>query len=216
MRTLVVAVSTAFLLMATAASAVPSVSLTWTGSSGTGGTGGSSIDGSTGDVLTLTIFVSNTTPASGISCAGLSLSWGANLTGGSAAECPHAASSPIGGNGIAGLCTPTGFVPPFLSPFSPGFTSFLPGSSISSFDAGALPPGSTGTVELGAISFTVGASNDIVSVWYVPGLDSVNDGSGGVFFPGASASVNNVPEPATAGLLALGLGALGVIGRRRS
>jgi hypothetical protein len=201
--------------MASAANAVPSVSLVWTGSSGTGATGGSSIDALAGDALTLTIFVSNTVPASGLSFAGVSLAWGGGLTGVSATECPTATSTPMGGNILAGTCTPTGFAPPtFLAPFAPGVVIGVGGAG--SFDAGVAPPSfTTGTLELGAISFTTTGS-DTVSIVYSPGLDSVNDGTGSVFFPGASASVNVVPEPATAGLLALGLGALGVIGRRRS
>jgi hypothetical protein len=69
---------------------------------------------------------------------------------------------------------------------------------------------------LGSIEFTVGATAAVenVSIFYVPAIDSVNDGLGQVFFPNASASLV-VPEPGTAALLGLGLGALGFMGRRR-
>jgi hypothetical protein len=219
MRTLVVAVSTAFLLMASAASAVPVVSLVWSGTNGTGTAGSSSIGADVGDMLTLTIFVSNTTPASGISFAGVSLTYGPGLTGGAATECPTGTTAPMGGNLFGGgtTCTPAGFIAPFLSPFILGVT--VGGGLATSFDAAAASGATTGTLELGAIKFTVSGA-DTVSTFYSPGLDSVNDGLGNglgsVFFPSASASVNVIPEPATAGLLALGLGALGLIGRRRS
>ena len=59
---------------------------------------------------------------------------------------------------------------------------------------------------------------DTVSIFYVGGVDSVNDGLGNglgsVWFPTATATV--IPEPGTAALLGLGLGALGFMGRRRS
>ena len=63
MQTLVVAISTAFLLLASAANAVPVISLIWTGTNGTGKTGTDEIAVSAGEMLTLTIFVSNTSAA---------------------------------------------------------------------------------------------------------------------------------------------------------
>lgn len=218
MRTLAVVAMTSFfaILVAGSASAVPSVALTWRATTGTGTAGGSSIDALPGDVLTLDVFVSNTSPAAGLTFAGFGINNTAGLgTANAAAECPSATSTPSGSNSIPGLCTPTGFVPPFLSPFVPGVV--IAAGLVTTFDAAATPPAfTTGTIHLGAISYTVGAGagNETVATNYTPGLDSVNDGGFFVFYPTASASVV-VPEPGTVALLGLGLGSLAMIGRRR-
>jgi len=192
-----------------AASAAPSISLTWTSTTGTGTTGGSSIDASPGDVVRLLISVN--ADANGLTFAGVSLGWDAgDLVGQNALECPAPENS------IPGTCSDGGgFVPPFYSPFAPGVV--VGAGSASSFDAGGTPPPITTTMFVGSIEFVVGAgaTNETVSIFYVPAIDSVNDGLGNVFFPGASASLV-VPEPGTAALLGLGLGALGFLGRRRS
>ena len=59
------------------------------------------------------------------------------------------------------------------------------------------------------------AFSGLIEVDYTvaPGFDSVNDGSGTVYFPTAYAVL--VPEPGTAALLSLGLVALGIARRRR-
>ena len=58
------------------------------------------------------------------------------------------------------------------------------------------------------------ATTETLNVFYVPAIDSVNDGTGLVFFPEGSAYVV-VPEPGDADLIRVGLGALGILGRRR-
>ena len=88
----------------------------------------------------------------------------------------------------------------------------------SSFDAGAIPGIlSGGSIVVGEISFLVntGTTTSNLNIFYVGGLDSVNDNVGGVFFPSGSATVI-VPEPGTAALMGLGLLALGMVGRSRS
>jgi len=212
----------AVLAVAGAASAVPSISLTWSNTSGTGTTGGSSINASAGDVLRLVINVTDST--GGLSFAGVSLGWdagdlagavpGANGVGGFG-ECPtpeNAVTAAFNGPN----CSNNGAFGPSLTPFAPGVV--VGAGSASSFDAGSTTPlGAPATIILGAIEFTVGAgaTNETISILYAPGLDSVNNAAGGVFFPSASASLV-VPEPGTAALMGLGLGTLGFLGRRRS
>jgi hypothetical protein len=209
------------LVVAGAASAVPSVSLSWTSTTGTGTTGGSSIDAVAGDTLRLLITVSD--PTGGLSFAGVSLAWSPGLVGavpgingvGGFGECP-APENAVTAAFNAPNCSNNGAFGPSLTPFAPGVV-VGPGSA-SSFDAGSTTPlGAPATIFLGAIEFTVGAgaTNEAINVVYAPGLDSVNNAAGGVFFPTASASLV-VPEPGTAALLGLGLGALGFLGRRRS
>jgi hypothetical protein len=199
----------AVLAVAVAASAAPTISLTWTDTTGSGTTGGSSIDALAGDVVRLLITVN--ADANGLTFGGVSLGWDAgDLVGGNALECPAPENS------IPGTCSDGGgFVPPFYSPFAPGVV--VGAGSASSFDAGGTPPPITTSMFLGSIEFTVGATAAVedVSIFYVPAIDSVNDGLGQVFFPNASASLV-VPEPGTAALMGLGLGTLGFLGRRRS
>jgi hypothetical protein len=212
----------AVLAVAGAASAVPSISLSWTATTGTGTTGGSSIDASAGDVLRLLISVSD--PTGGLSFAGVSLVWDAgDLVGavpgvngvGGFGECP-APENAVTAAFNAPNCSNNGAFGPALTPFAPGVV--VGAGSASSFDAGGTTPlGAPATIFVGAIEFTVGgsATSETISIAYSPGLDSVNDAAGGVFFPDASASLV-VPEPGTAALMGLGLGTLGFLGRRRS
>jgi len=199
------------LAVAGAASAAPTLSLTWTTTTGTGTTGGSSIDAAPGD--TVRLLITAVADANGLSFAGVSLGWDAgDLVGGNAVECP-APENAFG----PGLCHDGGVAPPFVPSMSPFVAGVAVGAgSASSFDAGGLTAFATSII-VGSIEFVVGgtATNEAVNVFYVPAIDSVNDGLGGVFFPSASASLV-VPEPGTAALLGLGLGALGFLGRRRS
>ena len=198
------------LAVAGAASAAPSISLTWESTTGTGTTGGSSIDAAPGDVLRLSLKA--VADANGLTFTSQSLSWdAADLLGQSAAECSAL------DNAFPGFCSDGGGpAPPFHSPFTPGVA--VGAGSASSFDAGGLAVFAV-SINVGTIEFTVqpGAGVEIINIDYslAPGIDSTNDGGGGVFFPTASASIV-VPEPGTAALLGLGLGALGFLGRRRS
>lgn len=185
-----VAASAVALMLAGPAAAAPTMTLIWTGTTGSGVTGGSSIDAAPGDTLTLQI-VANGDPTLGLSFIGVSLGWDAGLTGQNALECP---SPP---NFAPGLCTDGGvFNPPFLSPFAPGVT-VGPGFA-QSFDAGAIPGiPAGGVVTVGRIEFVVGATatTESVDIVYTPALDSVNDNIGGVFFPNATATVMVAPTP---------------------
>lgn len=209
MRTLAVAVSTALLLVAGAANAAPSVSLIWTGTTGTGVTGGSSIDAQAGDVLTLDVAVASD-GVNVLQGAQLQLNWdAADLTGLVASNCPGPP------NAIPGTCTNGGaLVPPFFSALGPIVLSPGNVNAFNAFDGTFV--GILGGFTIGRLTLTVGATaaTESVSVFYNTVFDGLVDSTGTYFVPGSATVV--VPEPATAGLLALGLGALGFIGRRRS
>jgi hypothetical protein len=197
------------LFTATAANAAPTISLTWTSTTGTGATGGNQIYALPGDTLRL-IITAHADP-NGLSFAGVSLVWDAgDFIGFNAVECP-APENALG----PGVCTDGGVaVPPTFVPFAPGVN--MSAGSASSFDAGGLPPAFVTSIIVGSIEFVVGATATIetVSVYYSPGSDSVNDGLGNVFFPTAFAT-NLIPEPGSATLLSLGLITIGIARRRR-
>jgi hypothetical protein len=197
--------------LAPVASAEPTLSLTWTHTTGTGTTGGNTIVAAPGD--TLRLLVTAVAGPSGLSFASLSLDWDAgDLTGLDAAECPGPE------NVFAPVCTDGGTMPPppAMVPFAEGVDIDNGAGRASSFDAGGVTPFDTSIV-VGAIEFLVGntQATETVDVSYVPGVDSVNDGQGAVYFPFESAYVV-VPEPGNTELVRVGLGALGILaGRRR-
>ncbi|MGH0028893.1 MAG: PEP-CTERM sorting domain-containing protein [Myxococcota bacterium] len=168
----------------------------------------------------LRLLITVTDPVNNLSFASLGLDWtgtgAGDLAGANAVGCPSPENSfglPSPGFG----CTDGGAaVPPFVLP-GPVGNPVIGAGTAGAFDLILTPPSTFTTIFLGAIEFTVGAgaTAETVNVSYAPGVDSVNDGLGGVFFPGASATVI-VPEPGTAGLMGLGLLALGMVGRRRN
>jgi hypothetical protein len=205
------------LALAGTATAAPSVAFTFTGTTGTGATGGDTIDALPGDVITMVMSI--TGDANGLSFTGVSMQWDPlALTAASSVECPSALNSSILPDGS---CLKNG-LPDFSTIYN---NSLQPGAAIDNvtgttdqFTASAIP-GASGVFTLftGQIEFTaVGAGSHVVSTFYQPGLDSINDNLGNTFAVNTSGTINVVPEPGTAGLMGLGLLALGMVGRRRS
>lgn len=226
MRTLAALVATTFvaLMVASTASASPTISLVWTGTTGTGTTGSSSIFASPGDVLALDIRIN--IDATGLSGAFVSLAYdsgsllgllgyGVGPGGTSSEVCPNPPNA-SGPDTCSGFSTPSRTYTP-LGGGSAGLiaTNSGPLSNYGQFDAakGSPPFSTNGVMTLGRAIFEV-VGGGTVSVANVPGLDSVNDSAGNVFFPTASATV--IPEPGTAALLGLGIFGLAVAGRRRA
>ena len=212
MRTLAVATITGFvaLLVAGSAGAGPTVDLVWTGTTGAGTIGGGTIDALPGDVLTMDIVVND--EGGGLTLAALSLSWAAgSLTAQNVLQCP---SPP---NLVPGTC------------FDPAFGSYsnlsgvpVPDNGagfVGIFDPSRVTPSATGfSLTIGRVDFVVnGAGMLTVALDYSSGVEGITDNLFARTTPAASGGmVNVIPEPATAGLLALGLGALAIIGRRRA
>jgi hypothetical protein len=226
MRTLAALVATTFvaLMVASTASASPTISLVWTGTTGTGTTGSSSIFASPGDVLALDIRIN--IDATGLSGAFVSLAYdstsllgllgyGVGPGGTSSEVCPNPPNA-AGPDTCSGFSTPSRTYTP-IGGGSAGLIATNSGalSNYGQFDAvkGSPPFSTNGVMTLGRAIFEV-VSGGTVSVANVPGLDSVNDSAGNVFFPTASATV--IPEPGTAALLGLGIFGLAVAGRRRA
>jgi hypothetical protein len=226
MRTLAALVATTFvaLMVASTASAAPTISLVWSGTSGTGTTGSDTIEALAGDLLALDIRIN--IDATGLSGAFVSLAYDSGQLLGvlGYGVCPGGTSSEVCPNppNAAGPDTCSGFSAPSrtYTPIGGGSAGLIatnsgPLSNYGQFDAakGSPPFSTNGVMTLGRAIFEV-VGGGTVSVANVPGLDSVNDSAGNVFFPTASATV--IPEPGTAALLGLGIFGLAVAGRRRA
>lgn len=225
MRTLAALVATTFvaLMVASVASASPTIQLVWTGTTGTGTTGTSNIFANPGDVLALDIriIVDNT----GLSGAGTTLSYNsAELL----ADLGYQAGP---GNTTTSICPnpPNGGGPDNCAVGTPARTyTAIVGTTYLSTTYNSLPDhlgqfnavkssppfATNGVMTLGRAIFHVVGGAATVNVANVPGLDGVNDSAGNVFLPTASATV--VPEPGTVALLGLGIFGLAVAGRRRA
>jgi hypothetical protein len=216
MRTLAVAAITSLIALAVAsvASAAPTVSLVWTGTTGSGTTGGSSIAAAQGDILTLDLLVS--ADSAGISWSGISfdVSTVGTVVGGTIRAGVDALKDfggvvydVGGGNPVTNTATYTG--PGLAIVAGSGVTCPYPATGNSA------PTLGVGNCALGFLKeqFT---GTDLGSG--LMGTFSAGPGGFGLAYTYtlARAQFDVVPEPATGGLLALGLGALVFIGRRRA
>jgi hypothetical protein len=227
MRTLAALVATTFvaLMVASVASAAPTISLVWTGTTGTGVTGSSSIDANVGDVLALDIRIN--VDNTGLSGAFVTLShngaellallgYGAGPGGTTTEICPNP-PNPAGPESCS-VGTPARTYSSITSSYYLTDTyNGLP-NHLGQFNAVKVgaPFATNGVMTLGRAIFQVaGGALSTVNVANVLGLDSVNDSAGNVFNPTASATVI-IPEPTTAALLGLGVFGLAIAGRRRA
>jgi hypothetical protein len=219
MRTLAVAAITGLIALAMAgvASAAPSVSLVWTATTGSGTTGGSAIDAAVGDTLTLDILV--TTGGSivsfGVTSAGLAV----DISGAGVVD-----MTDLGGGvndrdaGVVTNYTLATGLPPASATYTGGGLTYISGSAVTCpFPAlgNTFAPGFCGTVtgfiQANAAFPPVDQGGGVIGSFITTSLGPVT----GTFTLG-TAQFEVVPEPATGGLLALGLGALAFIGRRRA
>jgi hypothetical protein len=209
MRTLAVAAITSLIALAVAsmAAAAPSVSLVWTDTTGGGTTGGSSIDAVAGDTLTLDIVV--TPDANNVSLASVSL----DISVAGTTDLVYRSGVDSINDGLGGVFFP-----------SAGAATNT-GGGLTLLSAATCPFPATGnTLGAGACGDSFGA---FLSALNPPPADLGGGIIGSFAAATAGSAVPNpftigratflvVPEPATGGLLALGLGALALIGRRRS
>ena len=215
MRTLAVAAITGLiaLAMASVASAAPTVSLVWTGTTGAGAVGGSSIAAAVGDTLTLDILV--TGDATGVTAA--ALSYDTSLAGVASAYTRPTFDSINDGNFDSWDFQGSGgnTLAPASATYTGGALTYIDGS-------GVICPAGTGNLMAGICgmaSFLLPNPGTLVGDLGGGITGSFGTNPGGPT-PGtwtlAQAQFEVVPEPATGGLLALGLGALAFIGRRRA
>ena len=217
MRTLAVAAITGLIALAMAgvASAAPSVSMIWTATTGSGTVGGSSIDAAVGDTLTLDMRI----VLDPIGAQVISMSYDIGTAGVAAAYTRLGIDSVNDLNFLVwdfqassgNLLTQT------PATYTGGSLEYLAGTGITcpgppavgNVFAGQCGQFATGL--LGAAAAGVDLGGGIIG--------SFRTNVGATTEPVitlAQAQFEVVPEPATGGLLALGLGALAFIGRRRA
>lgn len=204
MRTLAVVATASLLVLAMAGSAgaAPTVSLIWSSNSGGGATGGSATTAAAGDTLVLDILVNaGACNADCVTFEGLSLD--------------------IGAAGSVDTFYRAG-----IDSINDGSGNVLFPSASASYTGGTLTYVSSVACPLATGNFAAGfCGNQFHGV-----LSNGSDQGGGIIGSMAAAGINGitapftlaqvtfvvVPEPATGGLLALGLGALAFMGRRRA
>ena len=211
MRTLAVAAITGLIALAMAgmASAAPSVSMVWSATTGGGTTGGSSIDAVAGDTLTLQILV--TPDANNVTYAGLSYDISA---AGVASVVTQAGIGSINDDLANVFSTQNGNLVVTNATYTGGTLLFVGGGVTCPAGLGNLAPGLCGMSPF----LTAAAAGTDIGGGIIGSFRTNPIGAPGVgaTFTLAEAQFEVVPEPATGGLLALGLGALAFIGRRRA
>ena len=207
MRTKIVAVLAGFVTLVglSGIASAASIALQWDGG------GGSTISAAATGAHTVDILV--TADAAGMSLVSLSLqaSGGVSFTGmvadaGLNEEC---ISPP---NLAPGLCFAGGGS---LSPFTPGVGS-ISASQVTTIESGTVGSGPTSATFILAQAIVNVSGGGGISVFFVTGIDGVSDNAANDI-TGSTSITNAVvtPEPGTAALLGLGLGALAIAGRRR-
>jgi hypothetical protein len=204
----------AVLGVAFSAQADPIVNLVWTGTTGSGTTGGSSISAAVGDTLTLRVDLVLATPSGPLTATAPGFIW--DQGGTSVLDWSASNKTAIAGLTLQlndGVVTQSG------APEAGG-GGYAQATLAQSVFLGAGIVAANQTVSPGSLVFVVtGTGSTVVSPGlFNPVFDSLQGpvlGSNYVNAVFNSASVNVVPEPGTAALLALGLGALTVAGRRR-
>ena len=166
----ITAILVGILGFAGSASAVPTIELIWSGTTGAGTTGSSTIDALPGDILTLQIDIVLDVP-DGLRDVSLSIEYDSDaLTGTSGVDCPF-----IPPNTGPGVC----FVDfRLLLPQQPGVDIFNvgAGSFMNRFDAYSIDPIGplAGTLHLGEATFVV-TESDTVTTFFFVGTDIITD-----------------------------------------
>ncbi len=182
---------------------------TWISTSGAGvGVGTDNLTGvAIGDTAVLRIRVNAS--AAGVNAVGVTFSYSVGVLGGAAeARCP----ADPGFNLAAGLCGTN-----FGGLLTTNSNAVNAGGLIGGIQTDGVPPGGQNTAFTFAhMTFTAVGVGTTGALFYRPGIDGIVDTSSNfVLAPLGPASITVVPEPGTIALVAIGLGALAFVGRRR-